>query len=111
MGILEDKNAWDNKWFDFLHTFNERNLDYFDDQEFRKYARICEYLAENDEIGSAMTISDIISQVECGGILNYDGYGEFVSYADFKKTGCRDVEDVDSLKAKDKTHFFVWYNK
>ena len=74
-------------------------------------SRIINIYASTDEIGDIMPFEDFYKSVKCGGFIDYDGGGDFMTF-DGEKVG--EVKcDIDWLKKNkpENAPFVVWYNK
>ena len=112
--ILTDKYPYYNKWFLFVRQVHYTDLDEYTDRgemKLRKLARIAEYISQNKVCGDTMLIESLIEDVKATCILDYDGFGEYVSFEDFSTTGIYSVEDIEDLEKHKNTHFAIWYNK
>ena len=77
----------------------------------KTYSRIINIYASTDEIGDIMPFEDFYKSVKCGGFIDYDGGGDFMTF-DGEKVG--EVKcDIDWLKKNkpENAPFVVWYNK
>mgnify|MGYP003629672210 CR=1 FL=1 len=63
-----------------------------------------------DDIGDLFTIEEFVSSVECGGFIDYDGYGYYATATEQSKSVIYPSDVRADMYKKEATHV-KWYNR
>jgi len=108
-----------NKWMNNSRAFAEEGRSKYVDEEWPQYLRLlrarvgeplptADYSYELADYGDLMTVAEFRGTVECGGFIDYDGYGSPVK--DGKQAGVSIYPSLQHLIPTDATHI-MWFNR
>lgn len=67
-------------------------------------------LSELPDYGSVMSLKEFLENVECGGFINYDGFGRYV--VDNQQTNIEIFpSDVENKLIRNEFETIIWYNR
>lgn len=81
-------------------------------EAFRNYRKVKtpKFIGDVPDYGDVMLLVDFISNCECGGFIDYDGYGSYIK--DGKETDIKIyTSDVKHNAVRDDFTEIVWYNR
>jgi len=109
---LEEKDAkWDySRRFDEYVKYIEPITSKLEKLSRRKRLITTYELAPIASFGNHMTLKEFISNVKCGGFIDYDGAGNYATATEESNITILPSDIMEKEYRKDFTHI-VWYNK